>query len=109
MSAEAQENINVKEADIQTLTAQLKKETYFYERILFEDRREMAIRKGDLAVFEFMMQLTKCDDTSFVQLGKPAVAPKAQICETGHGFELSFGDAKKQAKLERMMTPGARK
>merc|ERR1719321_1316867 len=56
-----------------------------------------------------MMQLTKCEDTSLVQLEKQPVEPKAQICETHHGFELNFGDAKKQAKLEKMMTPGARK
>merc|ERR550514_665950 len=123
MSAEAQENINVKEAEITTVIALLKKETYLYQSILMEDRREMAIRKGDLAVFQFMMELTKCETTSFVQLskenrtdtsestrsavGKPAGAPK--ICKTSSGFEFNFADVKKQDKLERMMTPGARK
>ena len=44
-----------------------------------------------------------------MQLDKPAAQPKAKICESGHDFELNFEDAVKQAKLERMMTPGARK
>merc|ERR1719387_1178073 len=86
MSAEAQENINVKEAEIQSVTAQLQKETDLYNRILFEDKREMAIRQGDLAVFQFMMELTKCEETtSLVQLDKQAVAPKMKVCETSHG------------------------
>merc|ERR1719359_787982 len=106
-SAEAQENINVKEAEIQTVMAQIKKETYLYQSILMEDRREMAIRKGDLAVFQFMMELTKCEETSLLQLGNQSQAPK--ICKTNSGFELNFADVAKQDKLERMMTPGARK
>merc|ERR1719267_308819 len=119
-SAEAQENINVKEAEIQTIIAQLKKETYLYTTILYEDRHEMAIRKGDLAVFQFMMELTKCESTSssLMQLSKandtnmldkPVAAPRAKVCSTNAGLELHFGDAAKQAKVERMMTPGARK
>merc|ERR550514_1601888 len=115
MSAEAQENINVKEAEIQVVMEQLKKETDIYKKILFEDKREMAIRQGDLAVFEFMMQLTKCEETSLVQLGNQSVAPKKsltprpKVCKTSHGFELNFADVAKQDKLERMMTPSARK
>merc|ERR1719450_1802708 len=109
-AAEAQENINVKEAEIQAIIAELAKEKYIYEKILFEDRREMAIRKGDLAVFQFMMELTKCEETSsLVQLDKPSMAPNVKVCETNHGFELNFEDAAKQQKLERMMTPRARK
>merc|ERR550514_157774 len=110
MSAEAQEMINVKEAEIQVVMEQLKKETTLYQSILFEDRREMAIRKGDLAVFQFMMELTKCEETtSLVQLGKQASSPKTKVCQTNRGLEINFADATKQAKLERMMTPTARK
>merc|ERR550514_1994891 len=117
MSAEAQEDINVKEAEIQAVMEQLKKETSLYQTILMEDRAEMAIRKGDEAVFQFMMQLTKCEKTSLVQLGNQSVvskvAPKQslapKVCQTRHGFELNFADVAKQEKLERMMTPGARK
>merc|ERR1719387_1025838 len=67
MDAESQESINVKEAEIQSISAELHKEIFFYLKNLFEDRREMAIRKGDLAVFQFMMQLTKCEATSLIQ------------------------------------------
>merc|ERR1719387_1519466 len=67
MDAESQESINVKEAEIQSISVELHKEIFFYLKNLFEDRREMAIRKGDLAVFQFMMQLTKCEATSLIQ------------------------------------------
>merc|ERR550514_2465833 len=70
------------------------------------------------------MELTKCEETSFVQLGNhQSVAPKTslaqtvapkkslapKVCNTSHGFEINFADKAKQDKLERMMTPGARK
>merc|ERR1719399_1864242 len=53
---EAQECINVKEQEIIELTAVLKKETEVYMKNLLENKREMKIRKADLAVFQFMMQ-----------------------------------------------------
>merc|ERR1719502_1925655 len=67
---EAQECINVKEQEIIELVAVLKTETEVYMKNLLEDQREMKIRKADLAVFQFMMQLTKCPAaaSSFVQL-----------------------------------------
>merc|ERR1719316_940393 len=55
-----------------------------------------------------MMQLTKCEGTSLVQFsGEKPLAPK--VCKTGQVFEINFADGAKQDKLERMMTPGARK
>merc|ERR1719262_1889506 len=54
-----------------------------------------------------MLQLTKCQDgTSLAQLSKE---PRARVCESAQGLELNFADEKVQAKLERMMTPGARR
>merc|ERR1719262_815204 len=54
-----------------------------------------------------MLQLTKCQDgTALAQLSKE---PRARVCESAQGLELNFADEKVQAKLERMMTPGARK
>merc|ERR1719314_21890 len=60
----AQECINVKESEIIQLTETLKQETEIYMKNLLEDQQEMKIRKADLAVFQFMMQLTKCPSAS---------------------------------------------
>merc|ERR1719399_2249045 len=104
---EAQECINVREQEIIELTAVLKKETEIYMKNLLEDQREMKIRKADLAVFQFMMQLTKCpSSSSFVQFDKHG---KAMICQTREGLKLDFGDKKLMAELERKMTPTARR
>merc|ERR1740138_1969897 len=75
---------------------------------LLEDQREMKIRKADLAVFQFMMQLTKCPaaTSSFVQLDGSG---KAMICQTKQGLMLDFGDKKTMAEIERRMTPSARR
>merc|ERR1719161_1516126 len=103
----AQECINVKESEIIELTAVLKKETEVYMKNLLEDQREMKIRKADLAVFQFMMQLTKCpSSSSFVQLDKNG---KAMICQTKEGLILDFGDKKTMAETEDRMTPTARR
>merc|ERR1719399_128600 len=104
---EAQECINVKEQEIIELVAVLKTETEVYMKNLLEDQREMKIRKADLAVFQFMMQLTKCpSSSSFVQLDKNG---KAMICQTKQGLKLDFGDKKLMAEIERKMTPSARR
>merc|ERR1719316_1095243 len=104
---DAQECINVKEQEIIELTAVLKKETEIYMKNLLEDQREMKIRKADLAVFQFMMQLTKCpSSSSFVQLSQGG---RAMICQTKQGLMLDFGDKKTMAEIERRMTPTARR
>merc|ERR1719316_1932508 len=104
---DAQECINVKEQEIIELTAVLKTETEIYMKNLLEDQREMKIRKADLAVFQFMMQLTKCpSSSSFVQLSQGG---RAMICQTKQGLMLDFGNKKTMAEIERRMTPSARR
>merc|ERR550514_1470276 len=98
--AESIEGIAVKEQEIIQVTALLKKETEVYLKILFENRREMTIRKNDQAVFEFMMKTTKCKGSSFAQLGNDAGHPEAQICENEQGLELRFDDPKIQEDME---------
>merc|ERR1719387_1964939 len=108
IKAESIEGIAVKEQEIIQVTALLKKETEVYLKILFENRREMTIRKNDQAVFEFMMKTTKCKGSSFAQLGEDGDRPRAQICDTQQGLELRFDDPKIQEEMERKMTPGAK-
>merc|ERR1719433_1060051 len=83
----------------------LSKLTTEFEKILFENQREMKIRKNDLAVFDFILQATACKDgQQFIQLH----SPNMQICQTTSGPTLNFNDHTLQARLEQMMTPEAR-
>merc|ERR1719433_588703 len=83
----------------------LSKLTTEFEKILFENQREMKIRKNDLAVFDFILQATACKDgQQFIQLNRPNM----QICQTTSGPTLNFNDQTLQARLEQMMTPEAR-
>merc|ERR1719393_711043 len=83
---------------------EIKTATIAYTIKHLANSREMTIRKNDLAVFQFMMTLTKCT-TSFVQLRNGA-----RICKSHDGFlQLNFHDVQAQKKLERMMTPSARR
>merc|ERR1719379_150191 len=100
----AQQCINDKEESIIKVTAELKAATIAYTIKHLANQREMNIRKNDLAVFQFMMTLTKCQ-TTFVQLHNGA-----RICQAHDGFlQLNFKDEQAQRKLERMMTPSARR
>merc|ERR1719473_990587 len=107
--AEATEMIAQKEVEILQVLALLKRETDAYMKIYFENKREMTIRKNDMAVFQFMMMFTKCKAggaSALLQADK-AHPPAAKICETDKGLMLNFADKKTQAKLERMLTPSA--
>ena len=87
----------------------IKEETAAYRKKLLGNERDMKIKKYDLAVFRFMMTLTKCQKTALLQLDDThGQAQETVICESPQGLlELNFDDAKTQAALERRMTPSA--
>merc|ERR1719264_420765 len=87
------------------------KAAYWAQRLI--DDHEFKICTNDLAVFDFIMNISKCNGPLF-KLGDNAVllqkdAPQVGICETRGGLELNFNDPKLQVKIERMMTPDARR
>merc|ERR1719160_828646 len=98
------EMINVKEQELITTKAMLKKETDAYMKIYLANKAEMKIRKDDLAVFSFMLKLVACKKgAALAQVGRDA-----KICDASGGLELRFDDAELQAEYERKMTPSAR-
>merc|ERR1719324_1404009 len=70
--AETVEFINTKDLEIIAVQAKLKQETTIYLRIYYQNKQEITIRRNDLAVFQFMLKLTKCKSAaaSLVQLGR---------------------------------------
>merc|ERR1719454_1744173 len=104
VKAQATEMINVKEKELITTKAMLKKETDAYMKIYLANKAEMKIRKDDLAVFSFMLKLVACKKgAAFAQLDRDA-----KVCEASGGLELRFDDVELQAEYERKLTPSAR-
>jgi hypothetical protein len=85
-----------------------------YLQVRTQNQAEMDIRKNDLAVFDFILELTKCPDSLFLaqkgsRVRRAGSASDVQVCFAhGGGLELHFNDPKLQSKIERMMTPEAR-
>merc|ERR1719316_921430 len=106
--SETVEFINTKDLEIRAVPAQLKQETTIYLKIYYENKMEMTIRRNDLAVFQFMLKLTKCKSAAaLLQLDKKRKRG-ANMCNTAQGVVFDFEDKKTQEELERMMTPSAR-
>merc|ERR1719399_2314267 len=106
--SETVEFINTKDLEIISVQAKLKEETTIYLKIYYENSMEMTIRRNDLAVFQFMLKLTKCKSAAaLLQLDK-GKRRGANMCNTAQGVVFDFEDKKTQEELERMMTPSAR-
>jgi len=108
----ASANNGIEEADAgrSTTETQLEKLRTDYEAINMVNRAEMTKRKSDLAVFDFILNMTRCKDSVLLQV--KTANPKstgAVICDTHSGLELHFEDSAAQGKLWAMMTPSARK
>jgi hypothetical protein len=110
IKSEATEMINVKEQEMDVVVESLKKATSVYMKIYMTNKQQMTIRKNDLAVFQFMLQLVKCKKTALVQVDRRHHRkPKARICQSSGGeLVLDFSDEKAQTQLMRLMTPTAR-
>jgi hypothetical protein len=108
--SETVEFINTKDLEIIAVQAKLKQETTIYMRIYYQNKQEITIRRNDLAVFQFMLKLTKCKSAaaSLVQLGRDGPPHSANMCSTGEGLVFDFEDKEAQKELEQMMTPTAR-
>jgi uncharacterized protein YegL len=100
-----------KEAEIQ-----IDKETQLFNQKRLVDDAEMTIRKNDLAVFDMILMMTKCPDSSAASLlqtktnGTDVQTNSFKLCQVDDGgVEIHFDDPKLQAKVERVMTPDARR
>merc|ERR1719327_1735715 len=108
--SETVEYISTTDLEILAVQSKLKEETTTYLRIYYQNKQEMTIRKNDLAVFQFMLTLTKCKSgaAALAQLGSQGEKRTVNMCNTEQGVVFDFEDKKAQQELERMMTPSAR-
>merc|ERR1719327_1537472 len=107
--SETVEFINTKDLEIIAVQTKLKQEGTIYMRIYYQNKQEITIRKNDLAVFQFMLQLTKCKaGAALAQLDGKGNTYSTNMCNTATGLVFEFEDKKTQRELERIMTPSAR-
>merc|ERR1719393_1221727 len=81
--SETVEFISMKDLEIISVQAKLKEETTIYLRIYYQNKQEMTIRRNDLAVFQFMLKLTKCKTAAaLAQLSQRQETSSANMCNT---------------------------
>jgi len=105
--SEANENINTKEGEFLQVKEQKLNQEVTYMKIKWSNTQEMTIRRNDLEVMTFVLELTKCKEGEAVlaQVGKRQPQSVAHVCQDD--MTLRLGDPKLQAELERKMTPRA--
>jgi len=98
-----QENLRIETEGV------LEKTRQTYNAIFTENSRDLTIKTNDLAVFDFILNATHCDHLGDLALLQTrGEKPQVQVCRTKNGMELNFANPVLQAKVERMMSPGAR-
>jgi uncharacterized protein YegL len=108
--SEANENIHKKELEFLQVKWDLEQQTVSYTKIRWSNAQEMTIRKNDLEVMTFVLELTKCKDAaaSLAQVANPQ--NPVQVCSGDEGQDdlfLRFDDPELEEQLERKMTPRA--
>jgi len=89
----------------------LRKQTEEFKTRRLENQQEMTERKNDLAVFDFILNLTSCSSANggVASLMQSSRKPHVMICGSkNNDLELHFQDAHLQAQVERMLTPSAK-
>jgi len=114
MRSEAIENINRCDAEFTQISLDLKIQTVNFMKIKFANMQDMTIRKNDLEVMTFVLQLTKCKaaaaGASLAQLRQKHPKSGAHVCSGDSETQdlvLRFDDPKLEAELKQKMTPRA--
>merc|ERR1719174_2234596 len=76
--SEANENINTKEGEFLQIKLDLQQQTMTYMKIKWANTQEMTIRKNDLEVMTFVLELTKCKEGEATSAGALAQVAKKQ-------------------------------
>lgn len=115
--AEANSGGKSVDADIEKLEEKLGEEQMAYETQLAADEKEMQMRKDDLAVAQFILMFTICEDKKFFFLqgnvSFPQIPPVSNIgilkcADTEGRLNFKFADPHLEAQAQKVLTPGAR-
>jgi hypothetical protein len=114
---DANEAINTQDATRLKVEDELQKVTLDYTTTRLANEAELTIRRNDLAVFDFILEMVRCQgsEAELLQVHQDITVQGAgnasvQVCgDNSDGLNFNFRDPKVQAKWERLMTPSARK
>jgi hypothetical protein len=114
---DANEAINSLDATRLSVEDELQKATLDFTTERLANEAELTIRTNDLAVFNFILEIVRCQGSSALvqtnssvkMLSGETVQPLKVCSLSDDDLSIHFNDAKIQAKFERMMTPSARK
>lgn len=87
------------------------REFHQYDRTKKENEYELKLRENERAVWNFIMQLTKCSGAStLMQLNHSEAHQHVnqagmKVCQNTAGFRLVFANADVQSKFDRQITP----
>lgn len=112
MQADARMTMQNCDDEVEALEEKLKQETKAYNLVKAEDDIEMTKRKADVAIAEFILGVTICEDKKppgFVQKGSSEPATIGIMKCAGDQDEFHFEDPKIEAQAQKSLTPEARK
>lgn len=92
------------DAEIRVADETLEQENLHYDGVRSQDEVEMGRRKNDLAVAEFIMEITKCPKS----LAQQSMGHKILSCSHGDRTLYKFSDPKIQRRLEELMHGSSR-
>jgi hypothetical protein len=111
----ANEDINSLDATRRTSEDELQKATLDFTTQRLANEAELTIRTNDLAVFNFILEIVRCQESALVQIKsgvevlEGGTVEPVQVCKVEEDdLGMKFDDPKVQAKFERLMTPSAR-
>lgn len=111
MQTEARATIQNSDDEVEALEEKLAAETKSYLLVKAEDDIEMAKRKADVAIAEFIMSVTICEDKkppAFAQKSSEPASIGIMKCQ-GDQDMFHFEDPKIEAEAQKSLTPDARK
>jgi len=110
---EANEGMQTATSEFNQISEGLKIEQSNYKKTRDENSQILELRQNDLAVMNYIMQLTRCPDgpgTALLAMedGVPSPSKAVHVCEgENRRLELHFDDSAMEAEVERRMTPAA--
>jgi len=106
------ENLNcmfTQDGQYKTVSQSLNEAQTSYERVRAQNQEELRTRKNDLAVFDAILDLTKCTSLLLLQKSRSNTSSSnVRVCGSDAGFDLEFVDMHVQRRLKTMMTPRAK-
>jgi hypothetical protein len=106
VEAESTDGISSTDSEIKQTEELMNQEEQAYNAEFATNDAELTVRKNDLEVFQFILEFTKCDESSTTAF----VQTSYQVCQTTSGRRtLLFKDQQLAKKFQTMLQPRSRR